>query len=394
MKKNISVNLFGTLYNIDEDACDLLQKYEESVRRYFKSGGRDEEVAQDVESRVAELFEELRQQGIEAITITHVQDIIRRIGEPREMDGDTDSHATDAPGGSDDEAAAPDATETPATEAPRKLYRDPDDCMLGGVLSGLAHYFGGSATALRLLVVIIALFVASIPWLIVFYLVCCILIPKAATPEDKLRMMGKPVNLVSLGEGVINGVNESIKQTQRHGCIGQMLSFIALMLKIAFFLCAGFVAIVVGIILFGLLCAALVALAVSIPSFLMGDSALWIIPDLDLPAEFVSDITVSGLWKTIAAILVVCSLPLYAIVHIYRRVRGREQPWSTWVTIACWLVWLASMGLLISFWRDTLMHIQSDRHNYYNSNIQQQTITQDPIDDADADTVAVSDTIY
>ena len=35
MKKNISINLFGTLYNIDEDAYNLLENYLDSMKRYF-----------------------------------------------------------------------------------------------------------------------------------------------------------------------------------------------------------------------------------------------------------------------------------------------------------------------------------------------------------------------
>ena len=88
MKKNITINLFGALYAIDEDAYELLKKYEENMRAYFsrKEGGA--EIADDIENRVAELFAELKAAGVEAVTIEHVEDIIRRIGNPEEMDDD------------------------------------------------------------------------------------------------------------------------------------------------------------------------------------------------------------------------------------------------------------------------------------------------------------------
>ena len=63
MKKNISVNIFGTLYPIDEDAYDLLLKYNENMRRYYSRMEDGEEIADDIEHRVAELLSELRSAG-------------------------------------------------------------------------------------------------------------------------------------------------------------------------------------------------------------------------------------------------------------------------------------------------------------------------------------------
>ena len=86
MKKNISVNIFGTLYPIDEDAYELLQKYNENMRRYYGRMEDGDEIADDVEHRVAELLSELRAQGVMAITIEHVKEIINRIGDPQDLD--------------------------------------------------------------------------------------------------------------------------------------------------------------------------------------------------------------------------------------------------------------------------------------------------------------------
>ena len=56
MKKNISINLFGTLYNIDEDAYNLLENYLQSMQRYFGRQEGGAEIADDIEHRVAELL--------------------------------------------------------------------------------------------------------------------------------------------------------------------------------------------------------------------------------------------------------------------------------------------------------------------------------------------------
>ena len=68
MKKNITINLFGALYNIDEDAYDLLFRYQEDMKRYFAGREGGEEIADDIEHRVAELMAELKASGVEAIT--------------------------------------------------------------------------------------------------------------------------------------------------------------------------------------------------------------------------------------------------------------------------------------------------------------------------------------
>ena len=82
MKKNITINLFGSLYAIDEDAYELLNQYQNNMRRYFSRKEGGEEIAEDIERRIAELFDELKASGVEAITIEHVRDIISRMGNP------------------------------------------------------------------------------------------------------------------------------------------------------------------------------------------------------------------------------------------------------------------------------------------------------------------------
>ena len=69
MKKNISINLYGTLYNIDEDAYNLLESYLQSMQRYFGRQEGGEEVADDIEHRVAELLWQRRQAGMTAVNI-------------------------------------------------------------------------------------------------------------------------------------------------------------------------------------------------------------------------------------------------------------------------------------------------------------------------------------
>ena len=85
MKKNISINIFGTIYAIDEDAYQLLENYLQSMKNYFERQEGGDEIADDIEHRVAELLWEHKQQGMEAVTIDTIKGIIEKIGNPAEI---------------------------------------------------------------------------------------------------------------------------------------------------------------------------------------------------------------------------------------------------------------------------------------------------------------------
>lgn len=196
MKKNITINLFGSLYCIDEDAYELLKKYEENMRSYFMRQEGGEEIADDIEHRVAELFNEMKTNGVEAVTIEHVEDIIRRIGNPEDLEGESV------------EASQETVAETEAMGIKkRKLFRGSDDVLLGGVMSGLSCYFGG-ADPLPWRIGMVLLTVFSSGFFAIAYLVLWAFLPQARTPEDRLRMQGKIVTPENLSEEIMNGMQK------------------------------------------------------------------------------------------------------------------------------------------------------------------------------------------
>ena len=128
MKKNITINLCGRLFAIDEDAYELLSTYEQSLRNYFRQREGGEEIAEDIEARIAELFDELKQNGTEAITIEHVREIIHRIGRPDEMEREAPSDSPQGEGTqSSDEQAAKSSSPLGEVGRGRRLYRNPAD---------------------------------------------------------------------------------------------------------------------------------------------------------------------------------------------------------------------------------------------------------------------------
>ena len=257
MKKNITINIFGQLYAFDEDAYELLKNYEDSLRSAFSSQPGGHEIADDIEARIAELLNELKANGVEAITIEHVQDIIKRIGTPEDITGNDDettdngdATATEQNGQnqSDNKSDINDAK--PAFSLKNKrLYRDANNKMLAGVLGGLAGYFNQDATFWRIgyaVLLAICLFadfslISSLSgFLIIGYVILAILLPVAKTPEDRLRMKGMEITPQNLAQEVVDDSrrNEVRNENQEvvnkaGGCIlkGCLVS-IALMLII------------------------------------------------------------------------------------------------------------------------------------------------------------------
>lgn len=234
MKKNITINLCGRLFAIDEDAYEMLATYEQSLRNYFRTREGGEEIAEDLEARIAELFDELKAKGVEAINIDHVREVIHRIGRPEEMEEQpTNERPTPNPSPREGSSSR---QQTSGNESPslregigvgrssKRLFRNPDDKKLMGVLSGFAAYFGGDVLWWRLGYVAAVLlsfagssynFLWFLPhqylyfhiyfWgiaLIIAYVILAALMPVAETPEDRLRMKGKEVNPQNLAEEV------------------------------------------------------------------------------------------------------------------------------------------------------------------------------------------------
>lgn len=258
MKKNITINLYGQLYAIDEDAYDLLEQYIENMKRYFGKREGGEEIADDIEHRVAELFSELNNNGVEAINIEHVQDIIHRIGNPEEMDDESASETSDADtaGAQTESTSAYNGVTPPPPPyqntqekvknwfSRRRFYRDPDDKLLGGVLSGLSAYFGGNdPLPWRIIFVILALF--SYASLIIVYFVIWAFTPEARTPEEKLLMRGKPVTPQTINEEMMreNNIGQSATTNaaynrKQHSFLNACLSVLIFCVKLILFLIA------------------------------------------------------------------------------------------------------------------------------------------------------------
>jgi len=195
MNKTVTVNIGGIVFHIDENAYEMFRKYLESIRSHFTSSEGRDEIMQDIESRVAEMFQERIKDSKEVITVEDVEEVTTVMGRPEQF---TDSE-------SEDKDESPVAAHPPVK---RRLFRDPDDKLLGGVAAGIANFFDVDPVWVRVVWAIL-FFVGGSGLLI--YIILWIIIPEAKTAADKLQMKGEPVNVSNIERNVKEEIS-SLKQ--------------------------------------------------------------------------------------------------------------------------------------------------------------------------------------
>lgn len=188
MNKIISANINGFVFQIDELAYTKLKAYLDTIRKTIS----DSEVEQDIENRIAELFNARLSNGSAAIFDKDVDEVMQQIGRPEEFAAENTEEGTNGQSG-------PAAGDNNAFRSKRRLYRDSDDKVIGGVCSGIAAYFGLDPVVIRLaFAAAFFLFGSGI----ILYILLMVVIPKATTPAEKLEMRGEPVDYKNVSRTV------------------------------------------------------------------------------------------------------------------------------------------------------------------------------------------------
>ena len=198
MKKTVSINLNGLVFYIDEDAYTRLRSYLDKLEAWFRNKDGAAEIIIDIENRIAELFEEKVQPGVGVVTLPMVEEVIKIMGEPEEFE-DPDS-------GFENESTGTTGT---YYKAPKRLYRDIDDRVFGGVCSGIAAYFNIDVVLVRVIFGILPF--VSVGVIIPVYIVLWIAVPPAVTTAQKLQMRGEPINISNI-EKTIKDEYEDVKK--------------------------------------------------------------------------------------------------------------------------------------------------------------------------------------
>jgi phage shock protein PspC (stress-responsive transcriptional regulator) len=178
MKQVININFQGRVVPIEVTAFDLLKNYTESLNRHFANEEGKEEIINDIESRIGELFQERLTKGATCITDDDVKAVIKSMGNPEDFEAMDDTQSSSS---SSSFSASQEQTTASAgiPTGSKRLYRNENDKVLGGVCSGLANYFNIDVVIARIIFVI--LLFSGVGFLT--YIIMWIAVPSSATVQ-------------------------------------------------------------------------------------------------------------------------------------------------------------------------------------------------------------------
>ena len=339
MKKTFNINLGGIVFHIDEDAYELLDKYLSNLRIHFSKEEGAEEIVHDMELRISELFSERLNDKKQVITLPDVEEIIAQMGKPEEFSDDTTQ---------DNHSYTPDATDK---KGMKRLFRDPDNKVMGGVCAGIAAYMGWDVTLLRIIFIVLALpfFVDGFilfNWIVISYVVAWIIIPEAQTAPEKLSMKGMKVNVENIGKTVTDGfekVNDFVKSEkprsflQRVGeTIVGVVGFLIKCVLVIAAICFTPVLFVVLIVFVSLLAAATGVIS-AVPTMLYE-----MMPRIDWSIVNLSPFTTSLM--SISGIMVI-GIPIVGFIHFLMSTFGGWKPMPFATRVVLIILWLVALGI-------------------------------------------------
>ncbi len=175
MKKTLSINVSGIIFHIEEDGYETLRKYLDSINRYFSSFDDSSEIIADIENRIAEIFLSKLNEGKQVITAEDVSQLMVIMGNVNDFKAAEENEFAGEQPKKESRAKSSEPS------APKKLVRDQSNKILGGVCSGLAHYFGIDSVWPRL---IFALLTLGYGGGLIIYIILWIVLPVEALEEE------------------------------------------------------------------------------------------------------------------------------------------------------------------------------------------------------------------
>ncbi len=346
MKKNLRVNISGLIFNIDDDAYSALQKYLDRLRSHFGPGESTNEIISDIESGIAEMFQEKNGDSENIIDLNMVTEVIKAMGEPSEIDGEEENEKADSP-------KEKKTYEYTKERVKRRLYRDGDNKIIGGVSSGLATYFNIDPIWVRLGFVALTFSGMSI----LVYIILWIAIPEAVTTAQKLEMKGEAINLENIEKSIrdeFDDLSNRFKDIKdKHFTkkkddltIFEKLAHLIVRIVVGFF---KFIASIIGIAFAFIALMLIIAL---IPSF-FSNGMLWLnqlpgvhfisLPGtLDMLTNSSSDINL-----LLTALGMVVFVPLIALVYQGVKLIFGIRTKNSAIGISLFTIWIVGLVLLV-----------------------------------------------
>lgn len=211
MKKNISINISGIIFHIEEDGFEKLKQYLDSINKYFSTFEDSAEIIADIESRIAEIFlSKLKEESSQVVTLDDVEGLIGTMGTIADFKAAEEETKEPVSEPANEETVEEEKTEE-TRERPSKLYRDLNRQIIGGVASGIAYYFKIDPLWIRLILLIVLLNVFigfGLSGLVLLgYIIMWIVVPgsKELVEDKKIKKMYRSSEDKVLG-GVASGL--------------------------------------------------------------------------------------------------------------------------------------------------------------------------------------------
>jgi phage shock protein PspC (stress-responsive transcriptional regulator) len=343
MNKTIIININGIIFHIEEEAYEVLQAYMVDVKKHFGHSIDSQEIVGDIENRIAEMFSERLNDQKAVILMEDVKEVCAQMGKVEDFD-------------IDDETADEFAQETTYSyREERALFRDPDDKVLGGVCSGLGHYFGIEPKWVRLLFLIVFFFAGAG---LLVYIVLWIVLPKAKTRADKMKMRGEPANLENFKRSFQEEMGDVKRNFSEAGERAKtslnnsngLSSFVEMLGKIIIVFIK-----IVGILIICSLSLALISLIIAL--FL--GAGFWDVGvlDSDFPIYAVDPQFRDTL---MIAIFFVMAIPILLLILLAIRVLFNRKVMGRYFGFSLLIIWLVAVGFSIFYITKTAIDFKEE----------------------------------
>jgi phage shock protein PspC (stress-responsive transcriptional regulator) len=338
MKKTFTINISGTVFHIEEDAYEVLQKYLINLKNHFGPGEEGKEILADIEARIAEIFIENSTGSQKVVSIDMVNSAIEIMGSPEDFEQD------------ETEVEAIPAEET---KRKRRLYRDPDHRVIGGVCGGLGAYFNMDPVILRIIFVVLLFATTGAAFLA--YIILWIAVPKAKNTAQRLEMRGQEATVKNIEKSIKEEVGEmkesfqKMKDSETYAkgkrsvdAAGDVAySGLKVILRIA--------VIVIGVLLIisgflGLL--GFISSMVVGHSFVQGWPMIWS-PEVEVPGFLNHFVNTGTLTFGLIAVGILAGIPLLAMLFIGTKLVFRYKTNNTAIGLTMVGVWLIALVFLV-----------------------------------------------
>ncbi len=339
MNKTVTINISGIIFHIEEDAYEKLSKYLASIKALFNKADGGNEIMSDIEARIAEMLQGKISAAKQVVLMIDVDFVIDNMGKPEEFV----SEAAEA-----GDPLADDAYETQGSPV-RRLFRDGDNKVIGGVCSGIGHYFGIDPVWLRIALLLLFFFAGSG---FLLYLILWIAIPEAKTTADKLMMKGEKADINNISKAVKEEAEQLKKRMEKYGKDFSKASRRGAPRnaaeKTADFLADVFTGI--GRVLLKIFGVAMVIIGLLLFLALFGlESGMTALPTNIEGQEWINLMLLDGkdFYIGLIGIALFLGIPVIMLVYFGIRILFKLRYGNRWINLTAGLIWLVGLAMLM-----------------------------------------------